>query len=53
MDAVLSREEELQNNFCYATGSFEMVEELPQLKLRNYMSGVSNALGGARARSET
>lgn len=50
---MLSREEELQNNFCYATGSFEMVEELPQLKLRNYMSGVSNALGGARARSET
>ncbi|XP_061376429.1 uncharacterized protein LOC133318449 isoform X2 [Gastrolobium bilobum] len=49
----LSSEEELQNSFSYAAGSFKMVEEQPQLKPRNYMSGVSNASGAARARSET
>ncbi|XP_006596088.1 uncharacterized protein [Glycine max] len=47
----LSREEELQNNFSYAAGSIKMVEEMPQLKLKKYMSAVVNA--SARARSET
>ncbi|XP_006596087.1 uncharacterized protein [Glycine max] len=50
-DADLSREEELQNNFSYAAGSIKMVEEMPQLKLKKYMSAVVNA--SARARSET
>ncbi|XP_068471510.1 uncharacterized protein [Phaseolus vulgaris] len=43
----LSREEGLQNNFSYAAGSFKMVEELPQLKPKNYMSAVSK--GSAKA----
>ena len=51
LDADLSREEELQNNFSYAAGSIKMVQEMPQLKLNNYMSAVGNA--SARARSET
>ncbi|XP_028208547.1 uncharacterized protein LOC114391790 isoform X1 [Glycine soja] len=50
-NADLSREEELQNNFSYAAGSIKMVQEMPQLKLNNYMSAVGNA--SARARSET
>ncbi|KAH1094100.1 hypothetical protein AAZX31_14G109900 [Glycine max] len=50
-NADLSREEELQNNFSYAAGSIKMVEEMPQLKLKKYMSAVVNA--SARARSET
>ncbi|XP_020235631.1 uncharacterized protein LOC109815338 isoform X3 [Cajanus cajan] len=49
----LSRVEELQNNFSYVADSFKMVEEMPQLKLRNSMSAVSNAPGAVRARSET
>ena len=47
LDADLSREEGLQNNFSYAAGSFKMVEELPQLKPKNYMSAVSK--GSAKA----
>ena len=43
LDADLSREEELQNNFSYAAGSIKMVEEMPQLKLKKYMSAVVNA----------
>lgn len=53
LGAELSREEELQNNFSYAAGSFKVVEDLPQLKPRSYMSDVSDASGAARARSET
>ncbi|KAJ1407786.1 Jas TPL-binding domain [Sesbania bispinosa] len=44
----LRREEELQSNFSCTDRSFEMVEEQPQLKPRNYMSGVGNASGAAR-----
>jgi len=51
LDADLSREEGLQNNFGYAAGSFKMVEEFPQLKPKNYMPAVSKA--SAKARSET
>ncbi|XP_027940928.1 uncharacterized protein LOC114194744 isoform X1 [Vigna unguiculata] len=50
-DADLSRGEGLQNNFSYASASFKMVEELPQLKPKNYMSAVSKA--SVKARSET
>ncbi|KAK7383483.1 hypothetical protein VNO78_29162 [Psophocarpus tetragonolobus] len=50
-NADLSREEELQNKFSYAAGSFKMVEEMPQLKPKNFMSAMSN--GSAGARSET
>lgn len=51
LDADLSREEGLQNNFSYSAASFKLVEELPQLKPKNYMSAVSKA--SAKARSET
>ncbi|XP_014504418.1 uncharacterized protein LOC106764634 isoform X4 [Vigna radiata var. radiata] len=50
-NADLSREEGLQNNFSYSAASFKLVEELPQLKPKNYMSAVSKA--SAKARSET
>ncbi|XP_017430072.1 uncharacterized protein LOC108337982 isoform X4 [Vigna angularis] len=50
-NADLSREEGLQNNFRYSAASFKLVEELPQLKPKNYMSAVGKA--SVKARSET
>ncbi|MED6110151.1 hypothetical protein PIB30_040306 [Stylosanthes scabra] len=44
------REGKLQNNFFHGSGSFKIVDQ-PQPKLKNYMPGVSDALGG-RARSK-
>ncbi|XP_057422911.1 uncharacterized protein LOC130716892 isoform X3 [Lotus japonicus] len=50
--ADLSREEKFQNNIAYAASSLKMVEEQPQFRATNYLSGVNNASATARARSQ-